>query len=237
MDSSCIVVSSTREVAEVTSAAFTANGWTVGGVGPWSSSGHRLADSLTSDFEESAALCRSAAAALGPLGAVVVHSDGLEPEDPSRPAELQAWRDQILGDLRLHASWLRAALLASPDGPRISVVNAVSASPVGGIVAQAIGQLARCTQAGWSPDRVSVFAMEIVEPGDRGYRSFAALAEWLCRQGAPELAAEELAVGADWIGLRSHPVPAATVSFCEDAFSPWMGDLLQGALPVPPLRT
>jgi hypothetical protein len=236
MSGGCVVASATGEVAEATNAAFAANGWTVGGVGPWSFSGGKMADTLTSDFDETVALCRSSAAALGQLGAVVVHSAGIVPdEQPRRPQPL-AWREQILRDLRLHAAWLRAVLLAPSQGPRISVVNVVSPSPVSGIVAQAVGQLARCTQASRTPDRVSVFTVEIVEPGDRGLRSFAALSECLCRQGAPELAAEELVVGADWIGLRAHPVPACTVSFSEGTFAPWIDDVLRSALMVPPLR-
>ena len=137
-----------------------------------------------------------------------------------------------------HAGWLRAAARAAVPASRpLRVVHLADAtSPARHPAAQAVAQLARCANlvganlVGASlqrPDLVDVFsiALETAEPAD--HQPVAQLAARLLWSGdAGPLRGAEMFARPGWIGVRSHPGPAATASYGSAAIPPWIGDWL-----------
>ncbi len=75
-------------------------------------------------------------------------------------------------------------------------------------------------------------ALETAEPGDR--QPVADLTARLLWSGdATGLRGAELVARPGWIGLRSHPAPAATASYGTSALPPWIPDWLRESIPPP----
>ena len=132
-----------------------------------------------------------------------------------------------------HAGWLRAAARAAVHASRpLRVVHlADAASPARQPAAQAVAQLARCANVLSAslarPDLIDVFsiALETAEPAD--HQPVAQLAARLLWSGdAGPLRGAEMFARPGWIGVRSHPGPAATASYGSVAIPPWVGDWL-----------
>jgi hypothetical protein len=93
--------------------------------------------------------------------------------------------------------------------------------------AQAVAQLARCASL-VRPGLIDVFsvALETAEPAD--HQPVAHLtARLLWSSDATALHGAELVARPGWIGLRSHPAPAATASYGTSALPPWIPDWLR----------
>jgi hypothetical protein len=77
------------------------------------------------------------------------------------------------------------------------------------------------------PDLIDVFAiaLETAEPAD--HQPVAQLTARLLWSGdAGPLRGAALVARPGWIGVRSHPAPAATASYGSAAIPPWIGDWL-----------
>jgi NAD(P)-dependent dehydrogenase (short-subunit alcohol dehydrogenase family) len=185
-------------------------------------------------------------AAAGGIDAIVI-APGSFAAGPSPPT----WEETLAGyastadRVLVHAGWLRAAAREAARTSRpLRVVHLADAtSPPQYPAAQAIAQLARCANlAGASllrPDLIDVFsiAMETAEPADHqpvaqpaDHQPVAQLAARLLWSGdAGPLRGAELVARPGWIGIRSHPGPAATASYGSAAIPPWIGDWLAEA--------
>lgn len=151
------------------------------------------------------------------------------------------------GAILTHAAWARAAARhAATSGQPLRIVHIVPAtSPGGRSAAQAVTQLARCVDdtpaalpadhdgappAG-GPARLVAFAIsgESADPADA-----VPLAELAARLVAADdalpLAGAELVLRPGWIGLRTHPGPAATLSLAGADLGTWTDDALRDAL-------
>jgi NAD(P)-dependent dehydrogenase (short-subunit alcohol dehydrogenase family) len=182
-------------------------------------------------FAEAAEALRSVVDATGPIDAIVVASTG----GPSAESSPDAWQ-QILVEHRglveqIHsdAAWARAAAdyAAGADRP-VQLVTLTDAVTAGGRSrAQASAQLTRAA-AGATKGRVSAFAVSVEASEERTEQSVSALvAHLLGYSDAAALAGAELAIGADWIGLRSHPRPRGSITYGGPAVPRWLDATLR----------
>jgi hypothetical protein len=128
-----------------------------------------------------------------------------------------------------HAGWLQAAARQAVRTARpLRVVHLADATSAPlRASAQAIAQLARCASLA-RPELIEVFsvALETAEPAD--CQPVAQLiARMLWSGDTSALRGAEIFARPGWIGLRSHPVPAATASYGTTAIPPWIGDWLR----------
>ncbi len=167
----------------------------------------------------------------GPIDAVVVALTGGFDRVAGNGPGWQRVLDEHAGitdRIRTDAAWVRAVsdLAAATDTP-LRVVTLVDATTAGGKSrAQAATQLARAAH-GATADRVDAFVIG-VEAAPETTRPAAAevAAHLVCSPDAATLSGAELVADAEWIGLRSHPSPAGTLSFG----GPTIPDWLDGAL-------
>ncbi len=130
------------------------------------------------------------------------------------------------------AAWARAtADLVAATGHPTRVVTVVDAADAGGRTrAQAAAQLSRSAR-GATDDLVDAFAVSVEDATATGRAHAAQLAAHLA--GSPDagaLSGAELAVTERWLGLRSHPHPAWTISFGGPAVPDWVDGALGGLL-------
>lgn len=178
---------------------------------------------------------RSAAAPAGgllastPAGGALAGNPGAGPSWQATLAGFGATAD----DVRCHAGWLRAAAgLAVRTGRPLRVVHLTDAgSPALRPAAQAVAQLSRCATLA-RPDLIQVFAVALEAPGPGDLAPVAELAARLATAvDASGLRGAELFARPGWIGLRSHPGPAATASYGTAELPAWIGDWLREAVP------
>ena len=170
------------------------------------------------------------ATADGPLDAVVV---ALATPGPGSSPGVDGWEavlaehDDLASQLLTDASWARATAdhAAAPDRP-LRLVTLVDAATAGGRSrAQAAAQLARASRRA-TADRVAAFGVAVEDRAE--VATAAALAARLVtRPEAVGLAGAELAVGAGWVGLRSHPRPTASIVFGGPELPPWFDAVLE----------
>jgi hypothetical protein len=191
------------------------------------------------DFVRAGKELRSVVESTGPLDAVVVALAG----DRRRGASPEGWQqilsdhDGILEHLHADASWTRAAAdYAAAAARPLRIVTLTDAStPAGRSRAQASAQLARVAGRA-TAGRVAAFAIG-TEGSERDSGDAAAelVAHLLTHHDANALAGAELAVGAGWIGLRSHPRPIGTVTYGGPSIPEWLDGALRevvgGAFP------
>jgi hypothetical protein len=166
---------------------------------------------------------------LGPIDAVVVAlAGGSSPDAPtSGVAPWQRVLDEHSGiteQIRTDAAWMRAvADCAESSGRPVRVVTVVDATSAGGRSrGQAAVQLTRGAHLATS-DRVDAFAISVEAAPEAAAEAVAEIAASLaCADGTGALSGGELVAGAGWFGLRSHPFPAATVSFNGPAIPDWL---------------
>jgi NAD(P)-dependent dehydrogenase (short-subunit alcohol dehydrogenase family) len=191
------------------------------------------------DFTGAGQVLRSVVESAGPLDAVVVALAGHERPGASQEGWQQILKDHdgILEDLHADASWTRAAAdYAAGDARSVRIVTLIDAStPAGCSRAQASAQLARVAGSA-TAGRVAAFSIG-TEASDRDTGDAAAelVAHLLTHPDATALAGAELAVGAGWIGLRSHPRPIGTVTYGGPSIPEWLDGTLRevigGAFP------
>lgn len=130
--------------------------------------------------------------------------------------------EQIATDAR----WARAVADSAlrTDRP-VRLVTLTDATTSGGRSrAQAAAQLARAAR-GATGDRVSAFAVA-AETADPEVQAQVAV-HLLCSPTAAGLAGAELAAGAGWVGLRSHPRPGTSIALAAAELPEWFGPTLR----------
>jgi NAD(P)-dependent dehydrogenase (short-subunit alcohol dehydrogenase family) len=191
---------------------------------------------LPAGFAAAEAAVQSAADAAGGIDAAVIAPGPFAAPGPAAAS----WQDMVVGysavadHVVCHAGWLQAAARHAVRASRpVRVMHLADATaPAHRAAAQAVAQLARCASL-FRPDLIDVFsiAMETAEQDD--LRQVADLTARLLWSGdASTLRGAELLARRGWIGLRSHPGPAATASYGTPAIPPWIGDWLEEAAPL-----
>jgi NAD(P)-dependent dehydrogenase (short-subunit alcohol dehydrogenase family) len=219
---SCLIVSDRPVLASAVGAALGARG-VEGTIVP--------AESVGAGFE-GATGCLSA---VGPVDAVVV---GLAATPGS--SGTGAWEQvlaehagiaaQLCGD----AAWARAVADHAAGTQRsMRLLTLTDAETTGGRSrAQAVAQLARVARSA-TDDRVAMFAVSSEAP--LAYAADAAgvselVAHLVCAPDAPALSGAELVAGSGWVGLRSHPRPAGSITLGGSEVPDWFDTALRGIL-------
>jgi NAD(P)-dependent dehydrogenase (short-subunit alcohol dehydrogenase family) len=231
---SCLVVTDDPAWGAAVGHALESTGVTCLGLGAWSGS-HQVAGEVPTDFEGAAAQIALAAKETGTLDGVVVALSGAAPVSTSGAEPWRAILDEHAGidkDIVTDAAWARAVSDYSEQADRpVRLATVVSAVSSGGRSrAQAAAQLARSAHTGTS-DRVDNFVISVEGAGEAERRTAAELAAHLLR--APDtsgLSGAELVVAPGWFGLRSHPVPATSISFGGPAMPEWLDAMLRGVV-------
>jgi NAD(P)-dependent dehydrogenase (short-subunit alcohol dehydrogenase family) len=187
-------------------------------------------------FDAVAAALRVAAAAAGPLDSLIVVSNLRSlagPVDGMSWLHLLEARASTTGDVMAQGAWLRAAARYAREAQRsLRVVHVtVVASDEGCPTAQAVAQLARSANDVRMPESLQAFSVTVESMRDCDIAAAGHLAARLAgTEDAAALAGAELVVGYGWLGVRSHPEPAASLSFGGPAIPPFIDDALRLAL-------
>lgn len=181
---------------------------------------------------DAAAAHVAGAAEDGPLDAIIVALVGARRGGGSSPAGWQEILDDHAGitdAIRADAGWARAVsdYAATADRPVRVVTITEATSSAGRTRAQAAAQLARASQPA-TADRVAAFAISVESDEEADRRAAAELAAYLASGGnTTALAGAELAAGPGWLGLRSHPAPAGSISYGGPAVPDWLDGVLR----------
>jgi NAD(P)-dependent dehydrogenase (short-subunit alcohol dehydrogenase family) len=135
----------------------------------------------------------------------------------------------IVERIRNDAGWARAVAdhAAEREGP-VRLVTVTDGRTAGGRSrAQASAQLARSAAASTN-GKVTAFAVSVEGSGEQADTSTAELvAHLLASHDAAGLAGAELVVDSDWLGLRSHPRPIASVVYGGPSVPDWLDGTLR----------
>ena len=201
------------------------------GVGAWQSAVPGPAHIATGFDAVSEQLARIADHA-GPIDAVVVAlRSGVDRVAGNSPGWQRVLDEHagITDRIRSDAAWMRAVsdLAAATDTP-VRVVTLVDATTAGGTSrAHAATQLSRAAH-GATADRVDAFVIGVEAAPETTRAAVAEVAAHLvCSPDAATLSGAELVADAEWIGLRSHPRPAGTLSFGGPDVPGWVDDALR----------
>jgi NAD(P)-dependent dehydrogenase (short-subunit alcohol dehydrogenase family) len=229
---SCAIVADDMDWGAAVADVLESRGVACVGVGAWqggSSSSGEIASGFAGAAEQ---LGRAAQGS--PLDAVVLTLVG-DRAGTRDTAGSGSWK-QILDEhagiaekIRTDAGWVRAASDYSASANRpVRVVTLTDATTSAGRTrGQAAAQLARGSHAATSGrvDALSI-SIESTDPSER--RPVAQLVGHLvCGSDAPSLAGAELTAGSGWLGLRSHPAPAGSISFGGPAIPDWLDGVLR----------
>jgi NAD(P)-dependent dehydrogenase (short-subunit alcohol dehydrogenase family) len=219
---SCLLVTDNDAWGAVIGQALEAQGVTcVGG-------GAKPAQGFAAAAEQVAQVARDS----GPIDAVVVALDGDASRQGSAAEQWQQVLDEhegIAENIRTDAGWVRAVSDYSAQADRpVRVVTVTDAtSSAGRSRAQSAAQLARAGHLATS-GRVDSFAISVETAEQSERRSVADLVTHLvCHADSGALSGAELVVASGWFGLRSHPTPAATVSFGGPGIPDWLDGTLR----------
>jgi hypothetical protein len=185
---------------------------------------------IAESFEAAAGRLAGVAQESGPIDAVVVALTGSAASGGS--GDWQQILDEHAGiteHIRRDATWVRAvADHASGTERPIRVVTITDATSAGGRSrAQAAAQLSRPAHAA-TDNRVDAFAIAVESADDAARGSAAELAaHLLCTPDAASLSGAELVATGDWIGLRSHPRAAGTITYGGPDIPDWLDDALR----------
>jgi hypothetical protein len=181
-------------------------------------------------FGAAAGQLAQAARESGPIDAVVVAlvgaSGGVNDDGWQRVLDEHAG---IAENVRTDAGWVRAVSDYSAETERpVRVVTVTNGTTAGGRSrAQSAAQLARAAHMA-SSGRIDAFAIS-VESAEESARQTAAdlVAHLVGHADSGALSGAELVVSTGWFGLRSHPSPAATISFGGPAIPEWLDGTLR----------
>ena len=167
-----------------------------------------------------------------PLDAVVVAPTGDAPTDASGADE---WK-QVLASHRgiveriyNDAGWARATAdyAVEKDRPLRLVTLTDGRTSGGRSRAQASAQLARAAATS-TKGKVNAFAVSLeASDEDAGAAAAELVAHLLADPDAASLAGAELVVDSDWLGLRSHPRPIASVVYGGPSVPDWLDRTLR----------
>jgi hypothetical protein len=188
-------------------------------------------------FDGAASALAGAVGADDGVGAVVALLSGGPPV-----SEAPAWgtvlaeHDGVSDGILADAGWVRAvtdrALALSRPMRVVTLTDATTAG--GRSRAQAAAQLARASRAA-TEGLVSAFAVSVEAASTAGEAAAAELsAHLVCSPDAIELSGAELVAGGGWIGLRSHPKPAASLAIGRSGIPAWLDDVLREVVEVRP---
>jgi len=189
------------------------------------------ADEPASGFGGAARTLAAAAERSGPFDGVVVALAGGPPASGAASAweRVLAEHEGIVEQIHADAGWTRAVAeySASADRP-VRLVTLTEATTAGGRSrAQAAAQLARAGRRA-TDGRVAAFAMGVEGSGPAAIAPAAELvAHLLCSPDAEALGGGELAAGAGWVGLRSHPRPGGSIVLGGCDVPPWFDSTMR----------
>ncbi len=183
------------------------------------------------DFTGAAAQLGQAARDAGGIDAVVVVRSGSGSSGTG-----EAW-EQVLEEhggiteaIGSDVAWVRAVSdHVGESGRRMRIVTVTDATTSGGRSrAQAAAQLSRAAHL-VAEVQTDAFAVGVETDADARYQTVAALAGYLVgADDAGALSGAELVATAEWIGLRSHPHPEASISFGGPELPSWVDGTLRG---------
>jgi NAD(P)-dependent dehydrogenase (short-subunit alcohol dehydrogenase family) len=207
----------------------------------------RLAASLTTALEARSITChrvdvahgfgpaadalKAIVEAAGPIDAIVVAPAGGRSTSSSRDGWEQVLAEHrgIVEHIHTDAGWARAAAdyAALADRP-VRLVTLTDATTTGGRSrAQTRAQQARVAVAA-TEGRVTAFAASMEATEEKVGRPVSELvAHLLGHSEATALAGAELAIGAGWLGLRSHPRPVGSITYGGPAVPDWLDATLR----------
>jgi hypothetical protein len=187
-------------------------------------------------FDAISAGLQQAADASGPLDALIVVSRIPAPEDARDGAgwvRLLAAQAPTTHHVKAHGAWLRAAARYARESHRplrvvhVTRLESEEARPA----AQAVAQMARSANDVKLPESLEVFSLTVESIGDSDIAATGHVAARLVgADDAAALTGAELVMGPGWLGLRSHPEPAATISFGGPAIPAFVDEVLQQVL-------
>jgi hypothetical protein len=182
-------------------------------------------------FQNAVETLSSAVEAAGPIDAIVVAPAGPRVTGSAGDGWMKVLAEHrgIIPHIHTDAGWARAASDYAARAARpVQLVTLTDAATWGGRSrAQASAQLAR-VGAGSTHGRVTAFAASIEASEAAASRPVGELVAHLL--GSPDagaLAGAELAVGAGWLGLRSHPRPLGSVTYGGPAVPSWLDTSLR----------
>jgi NAD(P)-dependent dehydrogenase (short-subunit alcohol dehydrogenase family) len=178
-------------------------------------------------FDAAAGALAAADEREGPLDAVVVALAGRPgPSGPSGWERVLAEHDGIVEDIRADAAWTRAvADLAGRHERPVRLVTLTDATTAGGRSrAQAAAQLSRAA-SGATGGRVAHLAVAVEATATGPVADLTA--HLACSPDAPALSGAEVVAGDGWVGLRSHPRVAGSVTFGGPGLPPWFDNVLR----------
>jgi NAD(P)-dependent dehydrogenase (short-subunit alcohol dehydrogenase family) len=183
------------------------------------------------DFAGAGKALHTVVESAGSLHALVVALAGHQRPgaSPEGWQEILSDHDGILELLHADAGWTRAAAdYAARDAQSVRIVTLTdAATPAGRSRAQASAQLARVARSA-TEGRVAAFSIGTeASEHDTGDATAELVAHLLTHPEAPALAGAELAVGAGWVGLRSHPRPIGTVTYGGPGIPEWLDSTLR----------
>lgn len=229
----CLIVADDPRLAENIDAALAGWGMSSLGVGSWKPF-DRMAATIPTEFATAAETVERAARTVDRLEGLVV-ALGTMTGSSSSGTGWEHLLDAHAGTTRhivAHAAWIRAGLLTSTHTgqPLRSVQLTRATSPAGRTAAQAIAQMARCTNDTPTPTGTSAFAIA-VESGDRADQlpMAALVARLVAADDTPAIKGGEIVVRPGWVGLRSHPGPVSTISFGGPEIPDWVDEALREA--------
>jgi hypothetical protein len=183
------------------------------------------------DFAGAAEQLGQAARDAGGIDAVVVARAG-----PGSSGAGDAWQ-QVLEEhagitdaIRSDVAWVRAVSdHAGESGRRMRIATVTDATTSGGRSrAQAAAQLSRAAHL-VAEVRTDAFAIGVETEADARYSTVGELVGYLVgTDDAAAMSGAELVATAEWIGLRSHPHPEASISFGGPELPPWVDGTLRG---------
>lgn len=217
---SCLIVSDMPEMTAALTSVLEARSTTC----------HQIdvAHGFAAAGEALAAMAKSA----GPLDAVVV-APRRSPTDGHGSQEWERMLSEhsgIVDGIHSDASWARAvADYSAGSGRPVKLATLTDArDSAGRSRAQSAAQQARVA-TGATEGRVTAFAVSVEDPDTKNASSAAAelAAHLLEHPESGDLAGAELAVGAGWIGLRSHPRAGGSVVYGGPAVPSWLDGALR----------
>jgi NAD(P)-dependent dehydrogenase (short-subunit alcohol dehydrogenase family) len=163
----------------------------------------------------------------GPVDAVVLALAGTPgPSGAGSWERVLAEHAGLAGQLCGDAAWARAVAdrATGSERPMRLVVLTEARTTGGRSRAQAVAQLARVAHSA-TDEGVSLFAVSSEADDDAGVSELAA--HLVAHPDAPALSGAELVAGAGWVGLRSHPRPAGSITLGGTGIPDWFDTVLR----------
>ncbi|MDQ1431632.1 MAG: hypothetical protein QOF40_2234 [Actinomycetota bacterium] len=183
-----------------------------------------------SDFAGAAEQLGQAARDTGGIDAVVVARAGTGATGTGAPWEqLLAEHAGVTDAIRSDVAWVQATSeYAGESGRPMRIATVADATTAGGRTrAQAAAQLARAAHL-VTEVNTDAYAIAVETDADSRHATVGELVGYLV--GADDtavLSGAEFVAATDWIGMRSHPHPEASISFGGPELPPWVDGALR----------